>query len=191
MKVLLHTLAIVLVCSVAATAQTSGDLQHFAKDGLLFDYPSGWQVKDQSTAQIQIIQLLRGDGYSEIRVRVPREWLKSPQKEAEAKRLVQDKYIEQFVDSLQQGGLKPTRSNVTTEIAGGTADGMQIRAILGGEPGGMDSFFRVVSDRFVQLSQLGSQSDMAKSVAAWDLLRSSIKVDPPPQPKTSPPAKKP
>src|SRR6266446_560625 len=104
MKVLPHAVAIVLVCGLSVIAQTATDARHFAKDGLSFDYLAGWQINDQSTAQMQLIQLLRGE--VEIRVRVPREPLKSPQKEAEAKKLFQDKYVENFVDSLQQVGLK-------------------------------------------------------------------------------------
>src|SRR6202171_5246115 len=119
MKPLPHALVIVLVCGLSAVAQTGSDRRHFAKDGLSFDYPAAWQISDQSTAQMQLIQLLRGDGYAEIWVRVPLESLRSPQKEAGAKKLIADKYVEQFVDSLQQAGLKPTRAEATTEIASG------------------------------------------------------------------------
>ena len=119
------------------------------------------------------------------------EFLKTPEKEAQAKKLVQDKYVEGFVDSLQQAGLQPNRAEATTEIAGGPAVGTSVRANLGGDRGGMDSYYRVLSDRFVQLSQLNSERDMAKSVDAWDLIRTSIKVEPPPQPSASPAPKKP
>lgn len=186
MKRLPQLLATLLVCGFIATAQTSSDARHFAKDGLSFDYPATWQISDQSTAQIQIIQLLRGDGYAEIRIRVPREPLNSPQKESEAKKLVQDKYVEGFVDSLQQAGLRPTREEGTTEIAGGPAAGIRIRAVLEREPGGLDSYFRVLSSRFAQLSQLGSQKEMNRSTDAWDLLRNSIKIEAPAQPGASP-----
>ena len=190
MKVLPHVVAIVvLVCGLSAIGQTASDARHFAKDGLSFDYPAGWQLNDQSTAQMQLIQLLRGD--VELRVRVPREPLKSPQKEAEAKKLFQDKYVENFVDSLQQAGLKPTRAEATTELAGGPAVGIRIRALLDREPGGMDSFYRVVEDRFVNLSQIGSQADMTKSLDAWDMIRNTIKVEAPPKPNESPAPKKP
>jgi hypothetical protein len=180
-------LAVLLLSALTALTQTpASDKNHFEKDGLSFDYPAGWQISDQSTAQIQIIQIQRGDGYAELRVRAPRAWLKSPQKEAEAKRLIQDSYLDQFTASLQQGGLQPTRSNATTEIGGGPAEGARVRAVLDGEPGGMDSYYRVISDRFVQLSEIGAERDMTKSAPAWDMIRNSIKVEPPPQPKASP-----
>ncbi|PYS46725.1 MAG: hypothetical protein DMF68_18310 [Acidobacteria bacterium] len=177
-----------LLIGLTAHAQTP-DTKHFDKDGLSFDYPASWQVSDQSTQQMQFIQLLRGDGYAELRLRAPREWLKTPQKEAEAKRIIQDHYVDNFVEQLQQAGLHPTRSNITTEIAGASSDGVRVRAMLGNDPGGMDSFHRIISNRLVQLSQLGSESDMAKSADAWDMIRNSIKVEPPPQSKPTTTAK--
>ncbi len=170
----------------APVQTTAPAVNHFAKEGLSFDYPAGWQVSDQSTPQMQQIQIGRGDGYAELRVRAPREWLKNPDKEAQAKKIIQDKYVDGFVDTLQQNGLRPTRANASTEISGGPADGVKIRAVLDREPGGLDSFYRIVSDRFVNLSQLGSEREIAKSAAAWDMIRNTIKVAPAPQAKPSP-----
>jgi hypothetical protein len=188
MRTLAFVLLIATLSAFSSLAQT--EPKHFAKDGLSFDYPATWQLSDQSTGQMQLIQLMRGDGYAEIRLRVPREVLKTAEKEGAAKKLVQDKYVEQFIDSLQQAGLKPNRSEVNTEIAGGPAAGVSVRAILDRQPGGMDSYYRVLSDRFINLSEIGSETDMKKSADAWDLLRSSLKIEAPAQPSISP-AKKP
>jgi len=159
--------------------------KHFAKDGLSFDYPANWQISDQSTQQMQYIQLAR-DGYTEIRIRVPREWLTTAEKEASARKLIQDTYVDQFVAQVEQAGLRPKRSTATTQISGGVAEGTRVRAMLDGEPGGMDSYFRIVSDRLVQLSMFGSEKEMAKSAPVWDLIRSSLAVEPRPQPKPTP-----
>ena len=191
MKLLPYLLATLLLSALIASGQAGSDARHFAKDGLSFDYPANWQISDQSTSQIQLIQMLRGDGYAEIRIRVPRESLNSAQKESEAKKLIQDKYVEQFVDTLQQAGLKPTRAEATTEIASGPATGIRVRALLDREPGGMDSYYRVISERFVNLSEIGSEGEMKKSADAWDMLRTSIKVEAPSPPTASPTPKKP
>jgi len=185
----------VLACLTVAAAKIQeppkpqAEANHFAKDGLSFDYPIGWAIKDDSTGHMQALELSRGDHI--IRVRAPREWLKTPAKEAEAKRLIQDKYVNDFNEMLLQGGLRPTRTSAVSEFGGGPAEGLRLRAILDGAPGGMDAFYRVVSDRFVQISQIGSERDMAKWAAAWDLIRRSIQVEPPPSPNSTPtPAKK-
>jgi len=180
---------VALLFATSARPQTP-DTKHFDKDGLSFNYPANWQISDQSTQQMQYIQIAR-DGYAEIRLRVPREWLKTPEKEASAKKLIQDKYVDDFAASVEQAGMHPRRSAVTTQIASADAEGARVRAVLDGEPGGLDSYFRIVSDRFVQLSIIGSEREITKSSPVWDALRNSLKVEPPPQTKPSPSPKKP
>ena len=168
------------------------NVKHFDKDGLSFDYPANWQIADKSSAQMQFLELERGDVV--IRIRTPREWLKTPEKEAHARKLFQDQYVDEFTGQLEQQGLHPKRSTVTTQIGGVDAAGARVRAVLDREPGGLDSYVRIISDRLVNLSIFTSDKDLVKIAPAWDLIRNSIKVEPPPQPKATPhpsPAKKP
>ena len=53
-----------LLIGLTAHPQTPDETKHFEKDGLSFDYPSSWQVSDQSTKQMQFLELQRGDGYA-------------------------------------------------------------------------------------------------------------------------------
>jgi len=179
-------LLILFIAGAVLTAIAAQDpnLSHFAKDGLSFDYPENWQLSDQSTQQMQLLELIQGD--TTIRIRSAREYLKTPEKEAQAKKLFQDNYVNDFFNQVQQAGMSPKRSAVTTQIAGGDAEGARVRAVLDGQPGGMDSYSRIVSDRLINLSIIGSEKDITKSSAAWDLIRNSLKVEGPPQP--SPPA---
>ena len=180
-KILIGCAALLLVASVRPQAP---DTKHFDKDGLSFDYPAKWQMSDQSTQQMQLVELTQGDVV--IRVRSPREWLKTPEKEAYAKKRFQDEYVDNFATQVEQAGLRAKRSAVTTQIAGADAEGTRLRAVLDGAPGGMDSYFRIISDRLVNLSIIASEKDVARSAATWDTIRNSLKVEPPPQPKASP-----
>ena len=185
-QVLIGCAALLFVTS--AQPQTP-DTKHFDKDGLSFDYPASWLISDQSTQQMQYLELTRGDVV--IRVRSPREWLKTPEKEAHAKKIFQEDYVSQFANQLEQAGMQPKRSPASTQIAGGDAEGTRLRGVDRGEAGGMDSYYRIVSDRLVNLSIIASEKDMKKSAAVWDTIRNSLKVEPPPQPKPSPSPKKP
>lgn len=179
-------ICVIFIALVAAIGLAQDpNVKHFEKDGLSFDYPANWQISDQSTGQMQYVEIAR-DGYAEIRIRTPREWLKTPDKEAAAKKLIQDQYVETFASQIQQAGMSPKRSTAATQISGADAQGARIRAVMDGEPGGMDSYFNVVSDRLVQMSIIGSEKEIAKSAAVWDMIRNSLKVEPPPQPKASP-----
>ena len=172
-----------LLLVISALAQDP-NVKHFTKDGLSFDYPAAWQLSDKSSQQMQLLELAVGDVV--VRVRSPREWLKTPEKEAHAKKLFQDQYVDDFMAQLEQASLHPKRSAVTTQIAGADAEGMRIRAILDGEPGGMDSYYRFLSDRLVNLSIFASDKDIVKVASGWDLVRNSIKIETPPQPKATP-----
>ena len=174
---------------VASVQMQTPDTKHFDKDGLSFDYPAKWQMSDQSTQQMQFIELSQGDIV--IRIRSPREWLRTPEKEAHAKKLFQDQYVDSFANQLEQAGMIPKRSPITMQIAGWDAEGIRLRAVLDGAPGGMDSYFCIIQDRLVNLSIIASEKDMKKSAAVWDTIRNSLKVEPPPQPKPSPSPKKP
>ncbi len=172
-----------LLLVVSALAQDP-NVKHFEKDGLSFDYPAKWQIADKSTGQMQFLELAQGDVI--IRIRTPREWLKTPEKEAHAKKLFQDQYVDEFASQLEQAGLHPKRSTVTTQIGGGDAAGARVRAVLDGAPGGLDSYFRIISDRLVNLSIFTSDKDLVKVTPVWDMIRNSLKVEPPPQPKATP-----
>ena len=168
--------------ALATIVAQDTNVNHFAKDGLSFDYPKGWVLSDQSSPQMQFLVLSEGD--VTIRIRSPREYLKTPEKESQAKKLVQDNYVNEFFNNVQQAGMSPKRSVVTTQIAGADAEGARVRAVLGGAPGGMDSYYRIVSDRLINLSVIGSEKDVTKAAPAWDVIRNSIKVEPPPETKS-------
>src|SRR6266481_3240241 len=121
-----------LLLVVSALAQDP-NVKQFAKDGLSFDYPANSQIADKSSGQMQFLELAQGDVV--IRIRTPREWLKTPEKEAHAKKLFQDQYVDEFASQLEQAGMNPRRSAVTTQIAGAFAEGARVRAVMDREPG--------------------------------------------------------
>ena len=176
--------AALLFIVMGVTAQDP-NVKHYDKDGLSFDYPANWQFSDQSTPQMQYIQMAR-DGYAEIRIRTPREWLKTPEKVATAKKLIQDQYVDTFASQILQAQMNPKRSTGATQISGAAAEGAKVRAVMDGEAGGMDSYFNIIEDRLVQMSIIGSENEIAKSAPVWDMIRNSLKIAPAPAPKPTP-----
>src|SRR4029077_10992208 len=157
--------AALLLSVIGATAQDP-NVKHYDKDGLSFDYPANWQFSDESTPQMQYLKMAR-DGYSEIRIRAPREWLKTPDKVAAAKKLIQDQYVDSFVAQLQQAQMSPKRSTGATQISGADAQGDKVRAVMDREPGGMDSYFNIVEVPLDLLSVIGLETEIAKSAPVW------------------------
>jgi len=168
----------------SALAQTSS--QHFAKDGLSFDYPPGWSIDEsKSSGQMQYL-ILGHDGNATIYVRSPRALVDSAEKEAQAKHLIQDGFVDAWAKNFSDNGAKAERSTVPTEMAGGAAECTRLSASLGGEPGRVDVCWRLVEKRMVQLAIVGSTRDVTRTTLAWDAIRNSLKVEPPPQPSPTP-----
>ena len=148
-------------------------VKHFAKDGLSFDYPTGWEITDQSTGQLQYLSLAR-DGYAGIMVRSPRGGIDSKEKEDQAKQLIQEGFIQAWAKNFADSGAKADRSVVSTEIAGVLAEGTRLSARLDGEPGHVDIHWRLIGTRLVPLALVGSDRDIKKTEEAWNTIRNSI-----------------
>jgi hypothetical protein len=167
----------------AAMAQNSG--QHFAKDGLSFDYPSGWVIDESKNSTPMQYLTLGRDGYASIIVRSPRGLIDTPEKETLVKHFIQDGFVDAWVKNFESSGAKPERSVVSTEIAGGPAECTRLSASLSGEPGHVDVCWRLVEKRMVQLAIIGSTKDITRTTPVWDAIRNSVKIVPPP-PKATP-----
>jgi hypothetical protein len=184
-------LTLILVCVIAmsllvgAISAQDANTKHFAKDGLSFDYPSGWTIDEsKSSSQMQYLTLGR-DGYAMLIVRAPRAVVDTPDKEAHSKKLVQDGFIDAWMKNFESTGAKPERSVVATEIAGGPAECARLSASLEGEPGHIDVCWRILDQRMLQLAIIGSNKDVTRTSPTWDVVRNSLKIEPP-QPKGSP-----
>jgi hypothetical protein len=179
----------IIMCAALALAQ-AGDGNRFTKDGLSFDYPAGWHMDDQSNSQIQYLTLTK-DGYAELIVRSPRATIDSPEKEAEAKRLIQDGYIDAWAKNFESTRAKVERTTMTTNIAGAPGDCTRLKASLADGPGHVDICWRLIEKRMAQVAIVGSDKDINRTSQIWDALLASVKIEAPVLPtpvKTKPKA---
>ena len=141
---------------LSASAQTiPSDAKEFNKDGLTFNYPAGWIFKDDSNADAQQMTLGRADSEAQLTVFVFRTPLTSPERIAEAKKVLVDKYIASTMKSFDQAGGHPTTAQATSEIGGVKSEGVKIRASLDGVAGVAEIQSAVVGGRLVVLTFLG------------------------------------
>jgi len=187
MKSSLTLIALLLLCGVSASAQ---DAKEFKKDGLTFSYPSSWTFNDTSNADAQQMTFGRPDSDAQIRVFVFRTPIKTPEQLAEARKVLVDPYVNATQKQFEQMGAAPKRAPATTEIAGLSGDGVRISASLDGEPGAAEIFWGVVGQRLAVLTRFAPDKALTKALPAWDLIRTSIKVEEA-QPKTPQPAASP
>src|SRR6266508_5792127 len=184
-------IAFLLLCGVSASAQTiPSDAKEFNKDGLSFKYPSSWSLNDASNADAQQMTFGRADSEAQITVFVFRTSLTTPEKIAEAKRVLVDKYVASTTKSFEQAGAHPESLPASVEIGGVKSEGVKIRASLDGVPGMAEIHSAVVGQRLVVLTFLGLDKALTKAMPAWDTIRTTIKVEEA-QPKTPQPAASP
>jgi hypothetical protein len=180
-------LALLLFCGLTVSAQTPGDAKEFSKDGLSFNYPSSWTFKDNSNADAQQMTFGRADSDAEITVFVFRAPVTSPEKIAEARRILVDKYVASTTKSFEQADPHAASSPAVAEIGGVKSEGVKIRASLDGVPGMAEIQWAVVGQRLVVLTFLGPDKALTKAIPAWDTVRTTIKIEEAkPQPKATP-----
>lgn len=182
----IQLITIVFVCCLLATAQTPA--KNFAKDNLSFDYPDGWTVTDDSTGDAQQLTLTKANSDAQIRVFVHRGRI-TADKFPDAKKGFIDPYVAATAKQFVAMGAKPEQTPDTTEIGGVAADGVKISASLGGEAGAAKIYWVLVGQRVAVLTFFGPDNQTKQLAAAWDLVRTSLKVSDPKaaaSPKPSP-----
>ena len=193
MKSISHSFAAIVllaVWSISALAQTpAADGKQLSKDGLSFNYPNGWTLVDESNADAQNFNIGRADSEAQVRVFVFRTPVPTPERLAEAKKVLVDPYVASTMRQFEQMGAKPQKSAATTEIAKVASEGVRIAASLEGVPGAAEIYWGVVGNRLVVLTQLGPDRALKQASPAWDAIRNSIAIaEPNPAPKPTPAA---
>lgn len=181
-------LAVFVIASTVAYSQTSpADAKQFTKDGLTFSYMPGWTLVDDSNGDAQQVTLTRTDSEAQMRVFVHRGRI-TPEKLPQARKSFIDPYIASTAKQFIAMGATPEQSPDATDIGTTKAEGVNIKASLGGEAGAAKIYWALINDRVVVLTYFGPDKQMKKYEPAWDLIRSSIQVEPKakPAPKPSP-----
>jgi hypothetical protein len=182
-RLLIACAAVVFLFVVVA--QPQGDAKHFTKDGLAFDYANTWSVADESNQDAQQLTLTRPNSDTQIVMFVHRGKVESPDKFAQAKKAFIDPYVKTMSDRFVQMGAKPLSTPANSQIAGLPAEGVRISASLGGEGAAASIYWLSLENRVVMLTFFVPDSELKQTTPAWDMVRNSIKLEPPP-PKASP-----
>jgi hypothetical protein len=170
--------AVLMLMALTAQAQTpDANTKHFDKDGLIFDYPDGWTLEDQSNKDAQQLTLARSDSDAQIKVFAHRGKVDTPEKMAQAKKGFIDPYIKSTNDIFVQMGAKPEQTAASTQIGTATAEGVRLRASLSGEMGEATIYWITVGNRVVVLTFFGPDTAIKKAAPAWDAVRNSLHIE--------------
>jgi len=173
----------------ALIVKPQGNSTHFEKEGLSFDYGSGWTIADQSNADAQQLVLSKTNTDAQVTVFVHRGRIDTPEKLAQAKKAFIDPYVKSVNDRFVGWGAKPESSPATSEVGGAPAEGVRIRASLGTDAAEASIFWATLNGRVVVLTFFRPDDQNKQTMPGYETIRNSIKVEPPPA-KASP-SKKP
>ncbi len=175
--------AILFFSTASLLAQAGFEMKRFNTEGVAFDYPTKWTLKNESSSGAQEVILSKSDSDAQLKVTVYRSRLSTPEKIAEARKRFVDPYIDLNVRTFQQMGANPRRSPATTTISGVNADGVKIAAVLSGEPGAVLIYWVVVGERLVVLTFFGPDAALKQAAPLLDTVRDSMLIVPPPSAK--------
>ena len=175
--------AICIMLLVAAASFAQGDVKHFSKDGLLFDYPGGWVLEDVSNADAQTLKLARADADIQLTVSAHRGRI-SAEKMADAHKAFIDPYIAAVAKQLSAMG-RLERTPDASEIGGVKAEGEKLKVSVTGDSATSQIYYALVGQRVVIITYFGPDGDRKKFMPTFDLIRTSLKVEEP-KPKASP-----
>jgi hypothetical protein len=190
MRLTVKLLVVLVFCAVCASAQTAPEAQRYAKAGVSFDYPNGWKLEESQGEDSTDLKLSRPNTDMLMQVFVHKGRIK-PEQLPDAKKSFIDPYINANMKQFVAMGATPKQAPDTSEIAGLKADGVNISASLGGVTGAAKIYWAIVGQRVVVLTLFGPDPDIKRYAPAWDLVRTTIKIEEPapaasPSPKPSP-----
>jgi len=165
-------LAIILVTCLMAAAQTPNTV---SKNGLSFDYPSDWTMRDDTSGDAQQFSLSKANSDVQITVFAHNGRI-AAEKLPDARKAFIDPYIAATEKQFVAMGAKPEQSPDTSEIGGVKAEGVKISASLGGETGAAKIYWALIGQRVVVLTLFGPDKQLKQLAPAWDLVRNSLKV---------------
>jgi TonB family protein len=193
-KTLLLSLLISLMCApapwrskTAAQAQPSQSaVEHFAKDGLSFDYPSGWKLIDRSTEAAQHLIFGREGSSALVMVIAHRNAVADLHQFEAARDVITKPYVESMARSL---GVQKIPSwdeakcldvGERLPVAQRFAVGFKLTGQSGGAPSTGEVYVFTLGRRLVNLVYVRNDKDDAEGAAAWKLLLDTLNVEGPP-----------
>jgi len=181
MKLLFLLAGVLLLSAIVVAAQ---DAKTFNNNGVSFNYPDGWTLYDDSNSDAQQLTLARPKNDVQIRVFVHKGRI-TAEKFPDAKKAFIDPYVASVMKQFVAMGAKPEQSADTSDIAGAKAEGVKVAANLG-EPGAAKIYWALAGQRVVVMTIFGPDREIKEFTPAWEMVRSSLKIEEKATPKPSP-----
>lgn len=164
-----------------AASQPQSAVEHFAKDGLSFDYPAGFKLTDRSNEAAQHLILSRAGSSVLVMVVAYRDAVANGRQAAAARQSITMPYVEDLARRLGVQQLPAWDNNSPClEVGGRFATGFRLAGKSDGLPSTGEVYALVLGGRFVNLVYVRNDKDDAAGSGAWKSLGDTLKIDAPP-----------
>lgn len=196
-------IAIAVLSIVIAQAQTgSNAIKHYDKAGLVFDYPDGWDLDDDSSESMPTVTLTRPGSVAQIVIRMQATHFSgippvrrgvttimapgnlSPERTAANRDACDfESNRKKIADALTEGVAfqihtdTTHRQSVTAQIANTDVEGIQLKGVVGREPVTGNVYSLRLNRQFVSLIYIRADDD-ERAKSAWNTVRTTLTVGP-------------
>lgn len=173
-KFILSILLVAILSIPFAGAQTgAGATAHFEQDGLSFDYPVAWTVKDGSSPGMQKFTITPHDAAAQIVVSAERKLGRSCDFALESRNILGElvKTTAAQIDAV----MPVTTSPVRAQVGALTAEGAKLQGDVNGKPVTAELYSLRLDKHFVNLIYIRNNEDR-RSLQAWETIRTSLRL---------------
>src|SRR5688572_12639354 len=168
---------IISLLSLSVYAQSPGpDLNQFSTHGISFEYPVGYSVTDESTAEAQRFILTRKGSSVQLTIVAMRRMVLPNEMPAAIENFKEPiiKKVGITLGLINSAGL----TSIQSQLGSREAEGVRLRSLGDGKSTGEVIWLRWNS-RLVALSFVRSEADEAIESRLWETVRSSLKIEAP------------
>lgn len=161
---------------LAQTAKT--DIKTFDKDGLSFNYPTDWELTDNSTAELQQIKLTLSKTSAIVYVTSPRKPIVNEEQLRAARESITDQFIENIrLKFSQESNLATVKEEDNcSEKNREKPAGKIIHGSFQGQPSTAEVYAVFPEHRFVNLFFVRNDKDEKDTSAAWQTIIKTVKT---------------
>lgn len=174
-KFVIYPLIIMLFGFSVLSAPQDWQLSQYVKPGISISFPSDWSLSDGSDALSQNLALDRGRNEAKIVVMALRRRMGRQEIERSQPEMTRA-ILNKLAGSITQAGGESQQSPVSALIGGNRASGLRLRTVLDGEPGRVEVYWLVISDRLVHVILIGSDKALERAAPAWAMVCGTLQI---------------
>ena len=169
-------LCMISVLSFGVYAQSAGPkLNHFAADGISFDYPDGYSVTDESSSEAQRLILTRRGSSVQLTIIATKSLVLRNDEPAAIEKSTEP-LIKQVAKIL--GENRSERTEIKTQVGSKEAEGVRLRSSGKSRRTGEVIWVRL-GLRLISMALVRSDPDESPGSHLWQTIRSSLRVEAP------------